>query len=113
MGCDCGKIKVREYTKDPDKINKFKDIEELLDKFEEGINEYGEYKKEFEKLLYLKNRCEINLELYFKVKNQKFLLTEPEEIRFYQKTFNEISKIDEKLQINPNNINPKPNLMEK
>ena len=113
MGCDCGKIKVREYTKDPDKINKFKDIEELLDKLEEGINEYGEYKKEFEKLLYLKNRCEINLELYFKVKNQKILLTEPEEIRFYQKTFNEISKIDEKLQINPNNINPKPNLMEK
>ena len=101
MGCDCGKIKVREYTKDPDKINKFKDIEELLDKFEEGINEYGEYKKEFEKLLYLK------------IKNQKILLTEPEEIRFYQKTFNEISKIDEKLQINPNNINPKPNLMEK
>ena len=109
----CGGTNIRDYTKDPDKVNKFKHIEELIDKFEEAINEYCEYKKEFEKLLYLKNRTEINLELYFKAKNQQILLTEPDLIRNYQKTFHEIKKIDESLQINPNNINPQPNLMGK
>jgi hypothetical protein len=47
MGCDCGKIKVREYTKDPDKINKFKDIEELLDK---------KFRKKYEKKFNFKIR---------------------------------------------------------
>ena len=105
----CGGIKIRDFTKDPDKVDIFKNIENLLDKFEDAIEDYSNYKTEFEKLLYLKNRSNINLERYFKL-NKRSLIAEDEPIKHYERSYQLISKIDNQLNINPTHINLKPNL---
>ena len=105
----CGGINIRDFTKDPDKVDFFKNIENLLDKFEDAIEDYSNYKTEFEKLLYLKNRSNINLERYFQL-NKRILVAEDEPIKHYERSYQLISKIDNQLNINPSHINLKPNL---
>lgn len=108
MGCSSsGNVGVNgedNFTQE-NKGDELTKLNDLINEFKKGINEYEKYKKDYEKILGLQQRVEKEINTYFKVKGTRNIKLEKGKIAFYPIIFTKISKIEEKLQINPNNIN--------
>lgn len=107
MGCSSGTVGFYEEDSFMDETNEnqLTKLKNLINEFKKGINEYQKYKKDYEKILGLQQRAEKEINTYFKTKGTRNIKLENGKIAFYHIIFTKISKIEEKLQINPNNIN--------
>jgi hypothetical protein len=103
MGCDG--INVSNYTENKETSSDFKSIQEKLKNLKKIIDDYKINKNRLEILLTLKNNVNNDLNEYFKIINKKILINEVDEIKNYQKTFQKINKIEEKMNVNPKLLN--------
>lgn len=104
MGCSSD-VQTKEI-KNAQKDNLSK-LNDLIKEYRKGINEYKKYKEYYETILSLQQRTNEELNLYFKLKGDKNVRLEEGLISTYPAVLSRVSKIEDKLQINPNNINIK------
>ena len=99
MGCN--EINVSNYTENKGICSDFKSIQEKLKNLKEIIEDYKINKNKLEIILTMKNNINNDLNEYFKLINKKILINEEDEIKNYQKTFQRVNHIEEKMNVNP------------
>ena len=99
MGCN--EINVSNYTENKGIRSDFKSIQEKLKNLKEIIEDYKINKNKLEIILTMKNNINNDLNEYFKLINKKILVNEEDEIKNYQKTFQRVNHIEEKMNVNP------------
>jgi hypothetical protein len=99
MGCN--EINVSNYSENKETRSDFKSIQEKLKNLKEIIEDYKKNKNKLEIILTMKNNINNDLNEYFKLINKKILVNEEDEIKNYQKTFQRVNHIEEKMNVNP------------
>ena len=104
MGCSSDAHMKEIKTAQKDDLSKLSD---LIKEYKKGIEEYKRYKEYYETILSLQQKTNDELNLYFKMKGDKNVRLEQGLISTYPAVLSKVSKIEDKLQLNPNNINIK------
>ena len=104
MGCSSDAHIKEIKTAQEDDLSKLSD---LIKEYKKGIEEYKRYKEYYETILSLQQKTNDELNLYFKLKGDKNVRLEQGLISTYPAVLSKVSKIEDKLQLNPNNINIK------
>ena len=99
MGCN--EINVSDYSENKEHRSDFKSIQKKLKNLKEIIEDYKKNKNKLEIILTMKNNINNDLNEYFKLINKKILVNEEDEIKNYQKTFQRVNHIEEKMNVNP------------
>ena len=97
MGCSNSEIK--NVCDDPESVNAYVKLEKLLAQYKNAIQEYKIFKDKYEEILEQELICNKNLNFYFNSQKKVILSNEPKEIQNYQKIFNRVNRLEEKLNI--------------
>ena len=97
MGCSNSEIK--NACEDSESINSYQKLQKLLAQYKNAIQEYKIFMETYEEILEQELLCKKYLDYYFNLQKKVILTNEPKEIQNYQKTFNRVDRLEEKLNI--------------
>ena len=100
MGCNSNPA-IKESCEDKETEDAFIKLEKTINEYRKAIAEYKNYLEEYENILKKEISCEKLINYYFRIQKRVNLANEPQEIRYYKKTFYKVNRLEERLNIKP------------